>query len=151
MLTVSRACLFSESWRPLFTNFMWKWNFSFPLCTNNLATYTTYKKCFLPGRSRRLECKRLPVSVPGSGPSRHMAALPTTSPWNTRWSFQAAPNNVIYNARTGRLLSASILIQDRRFTLFQIKAFDYILLPWSALPTLSATKILAYIEIITSF
>lgn len=79
MLTVSWACLFSKSWKPLFTNFMWKWNFSFPLCTNNLATYSTYKKCFLPGRSGRLECKSFPVCFPGSGPSQHMVVPPTTS------------------------------------------------------------------------
>lgn len=79
MLTVSGACLFREPWKPLFTNFTWKWNFSFPLCTNNLATYATYKKCLLPGRSGRLECKSFPAGFPGSGPSRHMVVPPTTS------------------------------------------------------------------------
>lgn len=59
MLTVSWACLFSESWKPLFTNFMWKWNFSFPLCTNNLATYTTYKKCFFARREWTARMQKL--------------------------------------------------------------------------------------------
>ena len=37
--------------------------------------------------------------------------------------------NVICKACTGWLLFASIFIQDRRLIVFQIKAFDYILLP----------------------
>lgn len=79
MLTVSWGCLFSESWKPLFTNFMWKWNFSLPLCINNLGTSTTYKKYFLPGRRGWLECKTLPACPPGPDPSWHMAVPPTTS------------------------------------------------------------------------